>query len=243
MWERFEIFEAIHHSQRICNPMREDELNHVIGLIGPTGDRTVLDIACGSGELLIRCHELGTERSDGVDLSPWMLQSAARNSEERLERSRPRWHLANGATWRAPEPAYDRVVCLGAEWIWHGMTGTIAALAERVTSCGRIAFGGPRLHHDADPDITTVEFGKLHTADDVENRLTECGFDVVERVDPGEQGWLAYLERGRNDALAWQKMYPGDRAESYLQAQSEWFDSYERDRSVVGWSVWVADRA
>lgn len=242
LWDRFEIFEALHHRQTICNPMTEAEFEALLDLLGPGPGVSMVDIACGSGELLIRCHEHGATSSTGLDLSPWMLDAAATRAAARLgDRPRPRWLLTDAARRDLVDIA-DRVVCLGADWIWHGMAGTVAALALRVTPGGRVAYGGPRLNFGADPATVTVEFGRLDTVAGVEARLAECGLSLVERIDPGETGWVAYLDRGRECAAEWAELYPGEKSERWVAEQAQWRADFERDREIVGWSVWVADR-
>jgi len=241
LWDRFEVFEAMHHSQHLCNPLTEFEFDATVAAMGFDADHRVLDVACGPGEFLIRAHEAGVIGSLGVDLSPWMLQTAAGRARTRLAgTSRPNWLLADAA--KLVPRRFDRVVCLGAEWVWHGMTGTVAALAERVEVGGRVAYGGPRLHFDADVASTTASFGRLETAEDVERRMRACGLRVRDRIDPGEAGWRAYLERGRYDAETWARRHPGPRADRWLADQAEWETRYEAEREIVGWSVWVADR-
>ncbi len=241
LWDRFEVFEALHHSQRICNPMDEREFAELVALLDPAGRERWLDIACGSGELLIRAVEQGANGAVGLDLSPWMLNSAATEAERRLDRAQwPRWVLTEAAAWPVG-PTSDCVTCLGADWIWHGMRGTIANLAARVASGGVVAYGGPRLNFGADPDHVSRAFGQLETVADVETELAANGLRVTARIDPGEAGWLSYLERGRRDAEAWARRYPGARAERWLGEHQDWVDHFERDREVVGWSVWVAE--
>lgn len=235
------MFEAIHHSQRICNPMDEEQLVELLEWLDPARRGSWLDVACGSGELLIRAAEQGARGGVGLDLSPWMLNAAAIEAERRLPLAqRPRWVLAEAARWPVAEPS-DCVTCIGADWIWHGMHDTIAKLKDRVAPGGVVAYGGPRLHFDADPEYVSRSHGQLDTAIDVERRLVECGFRVLTRIDPGEQGWVNYLERGRRDVEAWAERHPGPRAERWLAEQQDWTDHFERDRSVVGWSVWVAE--
>ena len=242
LWERFEIFEAMHHSQHICNPMTEAQLQQVVDALHFDAGQRVLDVACGPGEVLIRAHEHGVAESLGLDLSPWMLQKAAQRTRQRLDvgSPSPRWMLVDAA--KVDPGRFDRVLCLGAEWIWHGMHGTVAALAERLEPGGRIAYGGPRLHFDADPEATTEMFGRLETARDVEARLIECGLEPVERIDPDEAGWRGYLDRGRADVTAWADRHPGPRSDRWVTEQAEWRERYEAERGMVGWSVWIADR-
>ena len=56
-WERFRIFEALHHRMRICNPMTSADLDAVADVLDPQPEQSALDIACGHGELLIRLAE------------------------------------------------------------------------------------------------------------------------------------------------------------------------------------------
>lgn len=241
LWERFEVFEALHHSQRICNPMTEAELCEVLDCVDPVRRSSWLDVACGSGEILIRGAEAGATNCIGLDLSPWMLNSAAAESVHRLpEERRPQWHLTEAALWTVAE-RFEVVTCIGAEWVWHGLRGTIAALRERVAARGLVVYGGPRLHFDADPAFVSEVFGSMDTVADVEDRFDECGFAVRARIDPGEAGWRSYLDRGNRDVLDWARRHPGPRAEQWIADQREWAEHYERDHEVVGWSVWIAE--
>lgn len=241
LWDRFEVFEAIHHTQRICNPMNENQLVELLDILRPAERSSWLDVACGSGELVIRAIEQGSCSATGLDLSPWMLNAGSAESERRLPaKQRPTWILTEASKWDLEQP-FDCVTCLGADWIWHGMRGTIPKLKDRVAIGGIVAYGGPRLNFGADPEYVSSEFGQLETAGDVEARMAECGLRVVERVDPGEAGWLSYLDRGRRDVLGWAERYPGPRAERWIAEQQDWAEHFERDREVVGWSVWVVE--
>lgn len=220
--------------------MTERELEDVLAALSPGRRTSWLDLACGSGEVLIRAAEAGATNTVGLDLSPWMLNSAARQAAARLpDTKRPQWHLTEAAAWSPPH-RFEVVTCIGAEWIWHGMHSTIAALAHRVAPGGLVAFGGPRLGFEADPAFVSEAFGSMETAEDVEQRFGACGFDVLVRVDPGEAGWRSYLERSNRDAQEWARRHPGPRAEQWIADQQEWVEHYERDHEVVGWSVWVA---
>lgn len=241
LWERFEIFEAMHHRQRVCNPMTEAQLERAVDALDFDSRDRVLDVACGPGEVLIQAHERGVVESIGIDLSPWMLRTAAQRSRQRLPpgTASPRWMLADAA--KVDPGRFDVVICLGAEWIWHGSHGTVAALVERLEPGGRLAYGGPRLHFDADPEATAEAFGRLETAADVERRLDDHGLRLRLRIDPDDDGWTAYLDRGKADVEAWARRNPGERAERWIAEQAEWRTRYEAERHIVGWSVWIAE--
>lgn len=245
-FELFEVFEALHHAQRICNPMDQIEFDRLVELMcSPVAVdgavASMVDVGCGSGELLLRCHEAGLgENWVGCDLSPWMLNAACRQADQRAPGAGS-WVLGHGARWNAPMAA--RVACIGAEWIFHGMNGTIAALASLCAPGGRTVFGGPRLHFDADPDLVTASFGRLDTAAEIETALADNELRLVERIDPGEAGWRAYLSRSDACAREWLTMFPGAKAERFVADQRDWAERFEAESHIIGWSIWVADRA
>lgn len=241
--ERFEIFEALHHRQTICNPMTSDELDHVIQALEFASGSRLLDIACGSGELMMRVGERLDVDATGLDLSPWMLNAAATRCERRdlADDARLRWVLCDAKHWPVDDPV-DVATCLGADWIWHGTKGTIAAMAARVAVGGRIAIGSPRLHFDTDPGTASAQFGVLDTADDIGEMLEAHDLEIIERVDPDDVGWDGYMERCIANAEEWLAAHPGPRAEKYLGEARDWAAVRERDRSIIGWSVWVARR-
>lgn len=241
VWDRFEIFEALHHTQTICNPMSSDELDETIDALGLVDGATVLDIACGPGELLMRAAARADIDGVGLDLSPWMLNAAVRRSAERQPDARLRWVLTEAKHWLVPEPV-DALTCLGADWIWHGTAGTLAAMAERVRPGGRVAIGSPRLHFDGDPEAVSKEFGKVDTVADIDALVRSNGLEIVTRIHPDDAGWDRYMDRCEANATAWVERYPSERADRWLDEQQDWRDARERDRSLIGWSVWVAER-
>jgi len=248
-FELFEVFEALHHGQRICNPMSEAELGHLVELLALPNKpdlasirdaASMVDIGCGSGELLLRCHEAGIgDDWFGCDLSPWMLNDACRQAEQRAPGSGT-WVLGHGARWSSPQAL--RLSCIGAEWVFHGMNGAVAALGSMCVPGGRVAFGGPRLHFDADPGVVTESHGRLDTVAEVESTLRANGLRLVERIDPDEDGWRSYLARSHECVRTWRNMYPGPKADRFLEDQRDWAERFEAEAQIIGWSVWVAVR-
>ena len=62
------------------------------------------------------------------------------------------------------------------------------------------------------------------------------------RVDPDDAGWDEYLARTAIAARLWADRYPGPASDRWLEDQADWHAARERDRDVIGWSVWVARR-
>jgi SAM-dependent methyltransferase len=237
-WGRFEVFEALHHGMRICNPMRDADLAEVVEMLAPCDGERMLDIACGHGELLIRAAHTAAIHGIGIDLSPWAIVRAFRRSSATDLQGVLEWRLGD-AHELDPGERHEIVTCLGASWIWHGFRGTAAAVVRRTVPGGRIAVGDLRLRDDADPDAVAADQGKVLTAHDQAGLLDELGVDVIDHVDAGSAGWDGYDERTIRSVESWADEHPGPGADEYLAEQARWRDDHLRDREFLEWTVWV----
>lgn len=241
LWDRFEIFEALHHSMRIANPMSSDDLDEVIAMLAPAAGERALDIACGAGESLCRVAAAASIGEGlGIDLSPWMIAAAARHAATLpSDVAAPlRWMVGEGA--QAPaDPVWDLVLCLGATWIWHGTNGTVRAIAERAASGGRVAIGDMQLRPGRDADEVAKEYGTVVGDAEMDAIFDRHGLDVIGRVYTADESWDAYIERTGADAAAWAERYPGPRADGYVEEQRTWLTAHARDRDILTWVVWV----
>ena len=84
------------------------------------------------------------------------------------------------------------------------------------------------------------ERGVVETIDDQQRTLARLGLTPVHRVDPGDAGWDAYLARTAAAAHAWAMAHPGPTSDRWIEEQHDWQQARERDRDVIGWSVWIA---
>jgi len=252
--KRFEVFEALHHSMQICNPMTDAELDEVIDAVALSGGEHLYDVACGYGEVLVRCAErtsalpgkespreggAGGVTAEGIDLSPWMIAGALATSQSRAPDAVIQWVLGEARDY-APGQQPDVAFCLGAEWIWHDFSGTARALANHLEPGGVAVIGAPRLHLQADSGAVSRQFGAIDTIDDMAATLAKHSLIPFHRVDPDDAGWDDYLDRTAVAAEQWRQTNPGQRAEQWIAEQADWRIARERDREVIGWSVWVA---
>lgn len=239
LWDLFEIFEALHHTMRIANPMSSDDLDQVVRLVDPVDDETALDIACGYGELLIRLRSAAEIHGQGVDLSPWMIAAAHRYAS--VGATDLRWTIGEGK--KIPvEPTHDLVMCLGATWIWHGFNGTVRAAAERTSPGGRIAIGDMHIRDGVDPDAVKDQHGRLMSQAELDETFERHGIDVLGRINTSDAQWDDYQARTAEAAVAWRHLHPGERADGYVEEQRAWESDHERDKSLLTWSVWVGQK-
>ncbi len=242
LWDRFEVFEALHHSLTICNPMSSAELDEVVAAMQLTHGSSVLDVACGYGELLFRVANQTPIIGTGIDLSPWMITAAHNDASTRAADADLTWVLGEAREFTT-DPAPDVAVCIGAEWIWHDFSGTARALSQRLGDGGVAVIGAARLHHRADAERVAQDRGRVETVDDMRAQLGRYGLTPVHRVDPDDAGWDNYLAATADAAESWAIEHPGPRAEQWVEEQADWQAARDRDRDVIGWSVWIARKS
>ena len=236
--DRFEVFDALHHVMPICNPMTSAEVDDVLEALAPGDGESLIDIACGHGELVIRAAERARVEAVGIDLSPWAIVRSVDAASSRRLRGTIEWRL--GDAHQLPrERRYDIVSCLGASWIWHGFAGTAAAMVARAHDGGRIAIGDLRLRSGSDAEQLSDAIGKVLTFDEQHQILDGLGIDVTDSFDAGSSGWDGYQDRILASVEAWSRDQPGERADEYVADQRRWREDHERDREFLDWTVWI----
>jgi len=236
LWDRFEIFEALHHTMTIDNPMTSADLDEVVALLAPADGESMLDLACGHGELLRRIRRSASIDAHGVDLSPWMIRTAHQLAE--AAGLKIGWTIGD-AKHHGEGRSHDLVTSLGATWIWHGSRGTVRAVAERLAPGGRMAIGDMHLRDERTTEEVVEHYGAIDSVGIIESYYAEAGIELIGRVATTDEAWDDYLARTRASASAWAQMYPGERADRYLAEQQDWERFHERDRDVLTWSVFV----
>lgn len=238
VWQRFEVFEALHHGMRICNPLTERELADLVQALPLSDGASVLDMACGYGELLLRCASVAAIDGVGIDLSPWMVQTAARRAATSMPDAQLRWVVGEARDY-GREQSWDVVTCLGAEWIWHDFNGTARALAGLVRPGGVVVVSAARLKDGQDAAAVAEKYGRVETVADQAAMLGAHGLELLTRFDPDDAAWDAYLARTTTSISEWALKLPAERSADYVAAQREWLEARERDRDIIGWSAWV----
>ena len=135
----FVIRESTH---RIHNPLTPAKLARLGEALLLRSGQQVLDLACGSGEMLCtwaRDHDI---TGVGVDLSSAFIDRARARAGELDVADRVRFEHGDAAGYVAAEPV-DIASCLGATWIGDGVFGTIDLLERSVRDGGLILIGEP----------------------------------------------------------------------------------------------------
>jgi len=151
------FYDITHRDLVVCNPTSIGKLDEVIGLLDLPPEPSVLDIACGKGEPLVRMAETygGAAGAGfhgvGVDLSPFCVAQLRASAAERVPNAAIEALEMDGAAYRATAGAFDLACCLGASWVFGGYRETLRALTATVRPGGLVLVGEPFWQSEPDP--------------------------------------------------------------------------------------------
>src|SRR5262245_51123216 len=98
MWKFYDI---THREHEICNPANSGNLDELIALLRLGRGDSVIDIACGKGEFLIRLALKYGVRGLGIDISPYYLEEARQRHEQRASAADITFLQMDGAAFKA----------------------------------------------------------------------------------------------------------------------------------------------
>jgi len=155
VWKFYSIREKLH---TYCNPVNKERLETLLHLLRLKPNSTVLDIACGKGEFLIRLAELYHITGVGVDISPYFIQEAQNKAKKRTPNAPLAFIQLNAKNYKPPEDIqFDLTSCMGATWIWNGYKGTLEALKAMTKPGGTIIVGEPYWLKPPDPEYLKAD--------------------------------------------------------------------------------------
>lgn len=211
-------------------PLSEHRAASLVRFVAEGQPRTVLDIGCGWGELLLRMLEAAPEAVGlGVELETDRVEEARRRATAR--------GLADRATFEARDARQvtqpvDAVVCIGASQVWGppfeahqplDYAAALTALRGLLHAGGRLVYGEAVWSAPTTPAATAALSGRddeFLPTDALVALAERHGFittgvhlATLEEWDEFEGGFAARLER-------WLDTHPGDHQDaSAVRAQ------------------------
>jgi ubiquinone/menaquinone biosynthesis C-methylase UbiE len=152
----WKFYDVTHRYHEVCNPMSTAKLDELVGLLRLNPGSTVLDIACGKGELLARLAERYEISGVGVDISPYCVTDAVQKLRERVPGAQIQILNMDGADYN-PDQLFDLAMCIGASWVHKGHRGTLSTLKTMTKPDGLILVGEPFWLKDPDDAYLVAE--------------------------------------------------------------------------------------
>ncbi|MCL2091158.1 MAG: methyltransferase domain-containing protein [Micrococcales bacterium] len=211
------IFSIREFHHRIHNPLTERQLaDFGAALRLPPGTR-LLDLACGSGELLAtwaRDHQI---TGLGVDLNPDFLAQARARADQLGVSDAVRFVEADASGYVVDEPV-DVAACVGATWIGGGVPGTLDLLNQSLVPGGMLLVGEPYwrtvpateealawCQAESDQVLTVQDY---MTLPDLLAWFGAQGYDVVEMICATEESWDRYQAAQWLSMRRWADAHP-----------------------------------
>jgi SAM-dependent methyltransferase len=205
----------------------------------------MLDLACGTGEMLCtwaRDHHLtGT----GVDISTAFIAAARARAAELGVAGRVGFIHDNASGYAADQPV-DIASCIGATWIGGGVPGTIDLLRRSLAPGGIMLIGEPYWRRDP-PDQATIEGCDAIGSDqflplpELVETFGRLGCDVVEMVLASQDSWDRYVAAQWLNIRRWLDANPGDELAGEMRAELSAAPARHARyrREYLGWGVFA----
>jgi SAM-dependent methyltransferase len=142
--DTWKFYDITHREHVVCNPTSPDKLARLVSLLRLPAEASVVDIACGKGEFLIRLAEAYRVRGTGVDISPFCIADAQRELQVRAPGAEVVFRQMNGSDFKPEAPrSLTLASCIGASWVFGGHDQTLHALSGMLVPGGWVIVGEP----------------------------------------------------------------------------------------------------
>jgi SAM-dependent methyltransferase len=249
----WKFFDITHRDHVICNPTSEAKLDEIVRLIELPERPSVMDIACGKGEMLIRlavAYGRGNGegfRGVGVDISPFHIAELRDSAARRVPAARLELLEMSGADYRPEPQSFDLACCVGASWIFGGHRQTLDALREAARLGGQVLVGQPFWQSEPDPaylassGLRREEFGSH--LDNVEAGVEAGLVPLLALVSNGDD-WDRYETLQWRAAARYAAAHPEDPdLPELLERVDRGREEYLRwGRATLGWALYLFAR-
>lgn len=243
--DTLKFYDITHREHVVCNPTSEEKLTRIVELLRLSADATVVDIACGKGEFLIRLAETYGVGGVGIDISPFYIADAKRRLEARASGADITFTQMNGADFKPEEPhSFDMASCIGASWVFGGHADTLEALMLLVKPGGALIVGEPYWLQEPSADylkasgIARDDFGSHFANAEAGERR---GLDLIHTIVSSKDDWDRYEGLQWYATAEYGRTHPDDPDLSELVEQVENNRSaYLRwGRNTLGWAIYM----
>lgn len=239
------LFSLRESRHRIHNPLTERQLADLGRALDLRPGTRILDLACGSGELLstwARDHRI---TGLGVDLNPDFVAHARARADELGVAGSVRFVESDASGYVADEPV-DVAACVGATWIGDGVPGTLDLLRRSLRPGGLLLVGEPYWRTVPTTAEALAGCGVQSSDDyltlpDLLASFGAQGYDVVEMMCATEESWDRYAAPQWLTMRRWADSHPGhelhDQVRHLLATEPQQYAAWTR--AHFGWGVFA----
>jgi SAM-dependent methyltransferase len=237
----FVIRESTH---RIHDPLTPEKLARLGESLLLRPGQQILDLACGSGEMLCTWARDHGVTGLGVDLSSAFISVARARAAELGTSDQVRFEHGDAAGYVTEEPVHV-AACLGATWIGDGILGTVDLLTRSLRDGGLLLVGEPYwVRVPASDDLARAcharDRDEWSTLPELMSTLRGHGLDLVQMLLANPDDWDAYHGLQWLNLRRWLDANPGDELWAELRAE---LDRAPADNLVtrehLGWGVFA----
>lgn len=233
------VVEARHELQ---NPTSHDKLRLLGARLGLSAASHVLDMASGrAGPAVLLAQEFGC-RVTCVERAAEFVTEAERRVDAAGLRDRVELVQADARDFPLEPERYDAALCLGASFVWGGLTETVAALAPAVGRRGFVVVGEPYWRRWPLPtDVDLEEAWDFAPLPETFARFESAGVPVVGVIASTEDDWDRYETLHWQTLEEWLHEHPDhpDAAE-FRQRGARERERYLRwQRDLLGWAIFL----
>jgi len=239
------IFTISESAHRIHNPFTPEKLATLGAALRMHPGTCVLDLGCGSGEMLCTWARDFGITGTGIDMSPLFTEQAKVRAEELGVVDQVTFIHGDAAGYISDEKV-GVAACVGATWIGGGVAGTIELLARSLYPGGVILIGEP-YWRQLPP---TEEAARACLAGAIADFLLlpellasfgHLGYDVVEMVLADQDSWDRYEAAKWLTMRRWLEENPDDdmakEVRANLSSEPVRYATYTRE--YLGWGVFA----
>jgi SAM-dependent methyltransferase len=241
----WKFYDITHRHHLICNPTSPEKLDGLVELLRLPSGASVVDVACGKGEFLVRLAEMSSVSGFGIDISPHFIRDARARLKARVPQSEVVFQEMDGAAF-VPDAlqSFALASCLGASWVFGGHGATLDALKRFVPLGGWIVVGEPFwLQEPVEEFLKASGAARGNFGTHVENAAAgeERGLELAYTFVSNKDDWDCY------EGLQWYAVSEYALAHPDDADLPQIVDRVDKERSVylrwgretLGWSIYV----